>query len=307
MTAAPDRGAGAPEDGGADYAGLVLREAIARLGRVLAEAGIEDPARDARYLVLGALGLSGMDLLRAPERRLGDDEGRRISAIAQRRVAREPVSRILGERGFFGRTFAVTPATLDPRPCTETVIEAVLEIAQAEGWREAPLRILDIGTGTGALLLTLLAELPGAHGVGTDISDGALATAKANAVRLGLADRVEFLNRNGLDGVDGRFDVLVSNPPYIPSGDIAGLDPEVRDFDPRAALDGGADGLVFYRAFATGAKRVVPNGWVFVEVGAGQAEDVARLFSAGGGTEVRLWRDLGGHTRCVAMKTQNYP
>lgn len=307
MTTAPDRDAGAPEDGWADYAGLTLREAIARLGRRLAEAGIEDPARDARHLVLGALGLSGTDLLRAPERRLSDDEGRRVGAIALRRVAREPVSRILGERGFFGRTFAVTPATLDPRPCTETVIEAVLEIAQAEAWREAPVRILDIGTGTGALVLTLLAELPRASGVGTDISEDALAAARANAVRLGLADRVDFLNRDGLDGIEGRFDILVSNPPYIPSGDIAGLEPEVRMFDPRAALDGGADGLDFYRAFAIGAKRVVPNGWVFVEVGAGQAEDVARLFSAGGGTEVRLWRDLGGHTRCVAMKTQNYP
>ena len=307
MTAAPDRGAEAPEGGRADYAGLTLREAIARLARVLSDAGIEEPARDARYLVLGALGLSGTDLMRAPERRLSEAEGQRIGAAALRRVAREPVSRILGERGFFGRTFAVTPATLDPRPCTETVIEAVLEIAQAEGWRDAPVRILDIGTGTGALLLTLLAELPRAQGVGTDISDGALATAKANAVRLGLADRAEFLNRDGLDGLDGRFDILVSNPPYIPSGDIAGLDPEVREFDPRTALDGGADGLVFYRAFAAGAQRVVPNGWVFVEVGAGQAEDVARLFSAGGGTEVRLWRDLGVHTRCVAMKTQNYP
>ena len=306
MTAAPDRGAEAPE-GGADYAGLTLREAIAHLARLLSDAGIEDPARDARYLVLGTLGLSGTDLMRAPERRLSEAEGQRIGAAALRRVAREPVSRILGERGFFGRTFAVTPATLDPRPCTETVIEAVLEIAQAQGWRDAPVRILDIGTGTGALLLTLLAELPRAQGVGTDISDGALATAEANAVRLGLADRAEFLNRDGLDGLDGRFDILVSNPPYIPSGDIAGLDPEVREFDPRTALDGGADGLVFYRAFAAGAQRVVPNGWVFVEVGAGQAEDVARLFSAGGGTDVRLWHDLGGHARCVAMKTQNYP
>lgn len=302
--AAPDRGS-QETAGHAGYARQSLRDAIGRLTRAFAAADLEDPAQDARRLVLGALGLSSADLLRAPDLPLSDADGETVAAFAARRLAREPVSRILGERGFFGRTFAVKPATLDPRPCTETVIEAVLEVAREDGWADAPVRILDAGTGTGALLLTLLAELPRAHGVGTDISDAALLVAKMNAARLGVADRAQFLNRDRLDGVGGPFDVLVSNPPYIPSADIAGLDPEVREFDPLAALDGGPDGLAFYRAFAAGAKRVVPDGWVFVEAGAGQAEDVARLFSAAGGTGVRLWRDLGGHVRCVAVKTQN--
>ena len=293
------------------YEGLQAREAIVRLTRELSEAGIDGAARDARLLVLGALGMTGADLLREPERRVSVDGAEKIASMAVRRRAREPVSRILGERGFFGRDFVVTPATLDPRPCTETVIEAVLEIAAREGWRERPIRILDIGTGSGALLVTLLAELPLASGVGTDISEPALAAARANAERLGVMGRAEFLARRTLDGVTGPFDLLVSNPPYIPSGDIAGLDPEVRQFDPRAALDGGADGLDFYRAFAEDAERVVPQGWVVVEVGAGQAEDVARLFRSAGQPgierEIKVWQDLGQHTRCVAVKIQHYP
>jgi release factor glutamine methyltransferase len=222
------------------------------------------------------------------------------------------VSRILGERGFYGRTFRITSATLDPRPCTETVIEAALAIAAREGWRERPIRILDIGTGSGALLLTLLAELPLARGVGTDISTDALSAAQANAAYLGVASRALFLNRRSLDGIagdgiEGTFDLMVSNPPYIPSGDIAALDPDVRDYDPLGALDGGEDGLEIYRELAAGFVQLVPKGWVLLEVGAGQAEAVERIFRevAGEGClgEVSLWQDLGQHTRCVAIKT----
>ena len=293
------------------YEGLQVREAMARLTRGLSEAGIDGAARDARLLLLGALGMTGTDLLREPERCVGAQEAAKLADFAARREAHEPVSRILGERGFFGRDFMVTPATLDPRPCTETVIEAALEIAAREGWRERPIRILDIGTGSGALLVTLLAELPLATGVGTDISEPALAAARANAERLGVAGRAEFLARRTLDGVAGPFDLLVSNPPYIPSRDIETLDPEVRLFDPRAALDGGADGLDFYRAFALEADRVVPRGWIVLEVGAGQAEDVSRLFRTEGPPgiprEIKVWQDLGQHTRCVAVKTQCAP
>lgn len=293
----------------ASLAGLDTREAIALLARQLGDAGVEGPARDARLLLLAALGISSADLMRAPERRLSEGEARRLTEYADRRAAREPVSRILGERGFYGRTFCVTPATLDPRPCTETVVEAALEIADREGWRTRPIRILDVGTGSGALLVTLLAELPLATGLGTDISDGALDAARENAERLGVASRASFLNRRSLESVEGPFDLLVSNPPYIPSGDIAGLDPEVRAFDPLGALDGGRDGLAIYRELASGLAGLVPRGWALVEVGAGQAGDVEALFREGLGRAVaatRLWSDLGQHTRCVAVRIQHW-
>lgn len=290
------------------FAGLAAREAMASLTRALNAAGIEGAARDARLLLLAALEISATDLIREPERRLSDDEAQRLAEFAHRRMAHEPVSRILGSRGFYGRTFHVTPATLDPRPCTETAIEAALDVADSEGWRDQPIRLLDIGTGSGALLVTLLAELPLATGVGTDISDAALEAARANAERLGVAGRATFLNRRTLDGVDGTFHLLISNPPYIPTGDIAALEPEVRDFDPLGALDGGVDGLDIYRALAVGLKDAVPVGWAIVEVGAGQADAVESIFRLAVGadalSEVRLWKDLGQHTRCVAVKTR---
>lgn len=293
----------------ASLAGQTAREAQAALTRALGAAGIEEPARDARLLLMAALDLSATDLVREPGRRLSERNAQRLADVAARRLAREPVSRIAGVRGFFGRDFHITPATLDPRPCTETVVEAALEVVAAEGWPGRPLRLLDVGTGSGALLVTLLAELPAATGVGTDISDAALAVAQANAVRLGVAGRAQFLNRRTLAGVEGPFDLLVSNPPYIPAGDIAGLDPEVRDFDPRAALDGGADGLDIYRALAADFSRCVPDGWALLEVGAGQAEAVAGLLreAPGAAAEVRQWTDLGGHVRCVAARTHRYP
>jgi release factor glutamine methyltransferase len=306
-----DNGGGMSGAAPRTYEGLQVREAMALLTRELSDAGIDGASRDARLLVLCALGITGTDLLREPERRVDPFSSARLAEFSTRRRGREPVSRILGERGFFGRTFEISPATLDPRPCTETVIEAVLEIAAREGWRERPIRILDIGTGSGALLITLLAELPLATGVGTDISEPALEAARGNAERQGVSGRAEFLARRTLDGVSGPFDLLVSNPPYIPSGDIEGLDPEVRLFDPRTALDGGADGLDFYRAFAKDAERVVPQGWIVLEVGAGQAHDVSNLFrgldASGASREIKVWQDLGQHSRCVAVKTQSYP
>lgn len=296
-----------PDGRDVSFAGLCARDALAALTRRLAEAGIEGAARDARLLVAAALGTDGTGLVRDPDRRLGAEEAARLADFARRRVAREPVSRILGERGFYGRSFLVSPATLDPRPCTETVIEAALEVVDLEGGRGRPLRILDIGTGSGALLLTLLAELPEATGVGTDISEGALAAARVNAERLGVASRAAFLNRRSFDGVDGVFDLIVSNPPYIPTGDIATLDADVRDYDPRGALDGGADGLDIYRALAAGFAERVPRGWLLLEVGAGQAEAVERIFRQSAGAAclraVRMWQDLGQHLRCVAVKT----
>lgn len=304
-----------PPDASVDaskLAGLSAREALVVVTRWLdGGGGIEGAARDARLLLLEALGLSGTDLVREPERRVSEREADRLAEFVRRRGAREPVSRILGERGFYGRMFRITQATLDPRPCTETVIEAALEIVDREGWREQPIRIIDIGTGSGALLVTLLAELPHASGVGTDISEDALAVARENAARLGVASRSEFLNRYMFEGVTESFDLLVSNPPYIATGDIASLDPEVREFDPLAALDGGADGLDFYRAIAAELVTIVPAGWGLVEVGAGQSADVEAIFRGPCGgkavSEVKLWKDLGQHTRCVAARTRCGP
>ena len=280
--------------------------AIAELTRALAEAGVETPARDARLLVAAATGASTASLISRPERELTLEEIEKLNAFKAQRVGREPVSRILGARAFYGREFALSPATLDPRPDTETLIEEVLALADENGWRERPIRILDIGTGTGCLLLTLLTELPLSTGLGTDISPAALEIAGANAHHLGVEKRASFELRNGLEGVEGPFDLVVSNPPYIATAEIASLAPEVREFDPQGALDGGADGLDLYRQIIPGLRGVVRSGWVVFEVGAGQAESVAEMLrqSAAGHTpgQIRQRADLGGHIRSVATQ-----
>lgn len=300
---------GPSPDAVADFEGMTARDAQAALARALGAVGIEDPGRDARLLVAASLGAATEDLLKEPARRIERQAAEKLAAFAGRRLAREPVSRILGERAFFGRVFHITPATLDPRPCTETVIEAALEIAENAGWKDRPIRVLDVGTGSGVLLVTLLAELPHAVGVGTDVSDEVLAVAHVNAVRLGVASRATFLKRRNLDGVPGPFDLMVSNPPYIPRGDIESLAPEVRAYDPVEALDGGADGLGIYRALSRALADAVPQGWAFFEVGAGQAEAVQDILRENLGSavaELRTWQDLGRHERCVAVRTQNY-
>lgn len=288
--------------------GETLGDGVRAAQRALAEAGVEDAGRDARLLVAAAAGVDTQEIIIRPERPLAPAQQSRLQAMLARRCAREPVSRILGEREFYGRRFALSAATLDPRADSETLIEAVLGLAAREGWGERPLRILDIGTGTGCLLLTLLAELPLATGVGTDISAAALDTAASNAAALGLAARAAFTQADVLDGIDGGFDLVVSNPPYIPTGEIAGLKSEVRKYDPRAALDGGPDGLAIYRRIIAGLPRVL-QGWVVLEVGAGQADAVAQLlqqaFVKTRHAEVARYSDLGGHTRCVAFQLQS--
>lgn len=292
-------------------AGTTIGAATLAIGARLAAAGIENARLDARRLIEAATGLSSERLLMEPGRALGVAEAVRLAAMVERRQAREPVSRIVGRRAFWKRTFEITPDTLDPRPDTETLVELALDLVAEERWRDGlhgrPIRILDIGTGSGCILLTLLAELPFSTGLGTDISKGALATAAGNAASLGLVARAEWQCADLLDGVQGPFDLVVSNPPYIPTGDIAGLDAEVRVFDPRGALDGGGDGLGLFRRIARDAWRVLsPGGWVAVEVGAGQADaaaDIARRAGgAAGSRPVRTRSDIGGHTRCVAWK-----
>ena len=280
--------------------------AIRRLASSFRAAGLEDPERDARRLVGGILAMDPSLALLEPVA-LSDTAQAWLALAERRRLDHEPVSRILGCRGFYGREFWVTPATLDPRADTETVVEAALAIATREGWREKPLRILDIGTGTGILLVTLLAELPNARGLGTDIVPEALEAARRNADRHGVADRTEWRLTSGLADVGETFDLLVSNPPYIPSGHIEGLDPEVRRFDPHTALDGGEDGLDIYRAILGRAAHVVPDGWVCFEVGAGQARDVVALAAEArlsGARKATVFKDLAGIDRCVAIRSQ---
>jgi release factor glutamine methyltransferase len=234
-------------------------------------------------------------------------EAQRLADAVRRRLAHEPLSRIKGERGFYGRIFTVSPAVLDPRPETETLIDLVLQWVDESGGRQRPLSIIDVGTGSGCILITLLAEMSNATGLATDLSPGALAIARANATRHGVVARARFTEARSLNGIDGPFDVLASNPPYIPTTDIPDLDPGVREYDPRLALDGGPDGLSVYRDIAARAGAVVPSGLIALEVGAGQAADVAQILTKSVENRAALpWTrtDLGGHARTVAMLTQ---
>ena len=286
------------------YAGLTAVEATRQLARTLAEAGLDSPAADARLLVSYALQMPKQDLILHPGRPLGVEEARELAAFETRRLAREPVSRILSTREFYGRSFTISSATLDPRPDSETLIDAALEWARRQP-RE-PLRILDIGTGSGCLLLSLLAELPKATGMGTDISANALEIASRNGERLGLSQRVSWQVARSLEGLEGTFDVVISNPPYIASAGIAELSCEVRLYDPGEALDGGFDGLQIYREIIAGLRAAVNFGAAFLEVGEGQAEVVQKMIKDALGPRaamVHTRQDLGGHVRCVAVET----
>lgn len=279
---------------------MTLAEAVAAAGERLAAAGVEEPRRDARLLVCRLLGGGPELLLGRPERELSDAETRRIEAAVARRAAREPLSRILGEREFWSLPFALNAATLDPRADSETLVAAVL--AQVSD-RRAPLRLLDLGTGTGCLLLALLSELPQAEGCGIDLSAEAVAQAAANAEGLGLAGRASFRRHSwddGLAALGPAWDVIVSNPPYIATGDLAGLAPEVAGYDPAAALDGGADGLAAYRALIPAAAAVLqPGGLLALEIGRGQADEVEGLLLEAGLALLGRASDLAGIERCL--------
>lgn len=274
-----------------------LRELRRAAEARLAAAGVDTPDLDARLLIQHTLNLTREQLLFDADTPVTGEQSTAVHALIDRRAAREPVSRILGERAFWSLELSLTPDTLDPRPDTETIVEAALDAVPD---RSAPLRILDLGTGTGCILLALLAELPNASGLGIDLSPNAVEAAAANAVRNHLAGRARFQTGNWGDGLAERFDLVVSNPPYIPSRDIASLEPEVREHDPLRALDGGADGLDAYRAIAAQLPRLlVPGGTAALEVGAGQAPDVAALLEAQGIRVTGILRDLGGVERCV--------
>jgi release factor glutamine methyltransferase len=272
----------------------LLREARARLQT----AGVDGAALDARVLVGEALRLDMAGLVAAGRQAVGGEEAAAAMGFVERRAAGEPVARILGRREFFGREFRLSAETLVPRPETEEVVEAAL--AELRGRREAV--VVDVGTGTGAILVTLLAEHSGLRGIATDISADALSTARRNAAAHGVADRAAFVLGSYLDALGGPFDLVVANPPYIASGEIAGLQHEVRGFDPRPALDGGEDGLDAYRAILARAPTALARGGALVlEIGHDQGPAVAGLASdAGFSAEVR--RDLGGRDRIVVAR-----
>ncbi len=279
---------------------------IADLRRALTEqfraAGIESPELDARILVGHALSLDHAALAATGARLLESGEQNTIAELARRRLTREPVARIVGSKEFWSLKLAVNSSTLVPRPETETVVEAALAAIDADGPRTRTLRIADLGTGSGALLLALLAELPNAFGVGTDISSAALLVAQDNAQRLKFG-RAAFVACDLAAALGGPFDLIVSNPPYIASSAIATLAPEVRDFDPHAALDGGPDGLDFYRLIATSAPPLLKaGGALIVELGIGQAPAAAALLSGMGLLPSPPHYDLQGLPRAITAK-----
>jgi release factor glutamine methyltransferase len=271
------------------------------VARRLRQHGIESPELDARLLVGHALGLDHVGIARAAEGALAPAELARIDALTMRRLAGEPFSRIAGVKEFWGLPFLVTPAVLVPRPETETVVEAVLMLIDRDGLRGRALRIADLGVGSGALLLALLHELPHAFGVGTDCDPAALAVARDNARRLGMAERARFIVCDFGAALKPGFDLVATNPPYIASAEIATLAPEVRDYDPHTALDGGPDGLDAFRAIAADAARLVAPGAHFIaEIGKGQSGAVAALVGAAGFARIGVVPDLAGIPRALS-------
>jgi release factor glutamine methyltransferase len=266
----------------------------------LCNGDVAEPALDARVLVCAALGIDAAALAAHPEIVVGDEGARRLTEYVARRLAREPVARIVGQREFWGMPFELSPETLVPRPETETVVETALRHL---GERGTIRRVLDLGTGSGCLLVALLTELPAAAGIGVDQARSALASAKRNAHRNGVAARAGFVASDWAAALDGTFDLVVSNPPYIASGVIERVAQEVRRHDPPLALDGGPDGLCAYRAILADAGRLLaPGALLVLEIGYDQADAVPGLATDAGFTVLEVAPDLAGLPRAVALK-----
>ncbi|MBC7133890.1 MAG: peptide chain release factor N(5)-glutamine methyltransferase [Roseovarius sp.] len=277
-------------------------EALRAATQRLARAGIEGAAGDARALLAEAMGLARDRLTLHLAEALDPEAAARFEAMLARREGNEPVARILGRRLFWGREFTVTPDVLDPRPETECLIAAALE-------GPAPAQFLDLGTGTGCIAVTLLAEWPQARGVASDLSPGALDVARENATRHGVMARLDLVASDWFAGISGRFDLIVSNPPYIAADEMMTLAPEVRGHDPHQALSDGADGLSAYRAIARGARaHLVPGGRILVEIGWQQGRAVAGIFAEAGLGDIRILPDFDGRDRVVrAMSPDTSP
>jgi release factor glutamine methyltransferase len=276
-------------------------EARRVLARAFCDAGIASPELDARLLVGHALGLDHSGLAEQAKRPLREDQARRIGLLAERRIAREPVARIIGRKEFWSLELLVTPDVLVPRPETETLVEAALELVRSE--TDQNLRIADLGTGSGALLLALLIEFERAGGIGTDASPAALSVARENSERLGLTLRASFVACDFGEALKGEFDLVVTNPPYIAAQDWQQLDPEVRDHDPKLSLDGGRTGLAAYRRIAEDAARLLaPDAHLIVELGAGMAKPVDQIFSDAGLVNCGTRSDLLGIPRAMILR-----
>jgi release factor glutamine methyltransferase len=263
----------------------------------LKAAGIEGPVIDARLLVEAACEATRTDIIADPYREVTAAQQARLHEYVDRRIRREPVSHILGRKGFWKIMLSVTPQVLTPRPDTEVIVDLALR-----AFPEAmPFHVLDLGVGSGAILLAILAERPAAKGLGVDVSEEALAVARENAANLGLQRRAALLRGDWTAGLgDDGFDLVVSNPPYIATAEIETLAPEVRDHEPRLALDGGADGLDAYRLLAPEILRVLKPGGIFaVEIGHRQRTDVEALFIAAGAEGVVTVKDLADRERVV--------
>ena len=264
----------------------------------IALADVETPSRDARLLLQHVTGLSHEALIAEPQTQISDDTAQQFETLLERRKRHEPISRILGLREFYGRDFIVTPDVLDPRPDTEVLIETAL----ARLPPDKPSRLLDLGTGSGIIAVTLLAERPLAEGVAVDLSETAIEVARQNAKAHKVDDRLQFITASWFEAVTGRFDAILSNPPYIETDIVPTLEEEVRNFDPHLALIGGYDGLDCYRAIASAAcDHLKPEGFVAVEIGVGQENDIASIFAANHFYINSRHRDLGGHIRCLVF------
>jgi release factor glutamine methyltransferase len=285
------------------FTGLSIERARRALAAQLRSAQLDEAELDARILLGAVVDLDLTGLIAQAARLLTEAEAARLAQHAQRRIAGEPVARLLGTREFWGMPFRLSEATLVPRPDTETVVELALEIFRERKTSHRP-RIADIGTGSGAILLALLHEIPDAFGVGTDLSLSALGTARGNAAALGLADRAAFVACSYAAALSRPFDLIVSNPPYIPSAEIPKLSVEVREHDPHLALDGGNDGYDAYRALIPqAAERLAPGGALIVEAGQGQAQNIETLMTAAALSLDRPPRaDLAGIPRAVSAR-----
>jgi release factor glutamine methyltransferase len=280
----------------ADTLGSILTEAIA----VLSAAGLDEPRRRARRFVAAFLDVPPTELLSHAERALERAVVERLRRSLARIVIGEPLSRVLGWREFWGLRFALSTDTLDPRPESETLVEAVLRRIPD---RNVPLNFLDLGTGTGCLLLALLSELPTAVGIGVDVAVGAVMTARENAAVLGLADRARFFVGDWSSALSGCFTVIVANPPYIAGLELVDLPPEVRRYDPKRAVDGGEEGLAAYRRIAVNLPALLSSGGIFaVEIGAGQAPVAAAILQAQGLLIDGIEHDLAGIERCIVAR-----
>ncbi len=296
MDAAHER----PEQEGSRHGGA-LRDAVRDAQRRLAAEGIDEPELNARILMMHATGLSATEMVTHGGVRLTESQQALFASLLLRRLGGEPVGRILGQRDFWGLTFALSPGTLEPRPDSEMIVEEALALSKQ---LERPVRdILDLGSGSGCLLIALLVELPQARGHGVDLSLDAVETARGNAARNNVAERCLFTQGSWGEGLDRQFDLIVSNPPYIASSDMASLQREVREHDPGLALDGGPDGLAPYRLIVPDLQRLLaPGGAAVLEIGAGQEQPTRMLAGQHGFSTVSTRRDLGGHVRAIGLR-----